>query len=94
MRSTSSNSYRRKARICPEILAEVRVGIGDVTVYLTDLSEELKTKLVETIEAKLEIHSGKHPTTLVKGKVSGHAERLSELPYCDLIAIYRRDRTY
>jgi len=63
-------------------------------IYLTDLSEELKTKLVETIEAKLEIHSGKHPTALVKGKVSGRTERLSELPYCDLIAIYRRDRTY
>ena len=58
----------------PEKLAEVREEIGDVMIYLTELSEKLGVDQVEAAKAKLEINERKYPTDLVKGKASKYTE--------------------
>src|SRR5215216_5940651 len=58
----------------PEKLAEVREEIGDVIIYLTELSEKLGVDPVEAAKAKLETNSSKYPARLVKGKASKYTE--------------------
>lgn len=58
----------------PERLAEVREEIGDVMIYLTELSEKLGVDPVEAAKAKLEINERKYPTKLVKGKAFKYTE--------------------
>jgi dCTP diphosphatase len=58
----------------PEKLAEVREEIGDVMIYLAELSEKLGIDPVEAATAKLEINSRKYPAALVKGKAAKYTE--------------------
>ena len=58
----------------PEKLAEVREEIGDVMIYLVELSGKLGIDSVEAAKAKLEINSQKYPAALVKGKASKYTE--------------------
>jgi NTP pyrophosphatase (non-canonical NTP hydrolase) len=58
----------------PEKLAEVREEIGDVMIYLTELSEKLGLDPVEAAKSKLEINRQKYPAELVKGKASKYTE--------------------
>lgn len=58
----------------PRKLAEVREGIGDVMIYLTELAEKLNIDPVEAAKAKLEINRQKYPADLVKGKASKYTE--------------------
>ena len=58
----------------PEKLAEVREEIGDVMIYLVELSEKLGIDSVKAAKAKLEINSQKYPAALVKGKASKYTE--------------------
>src|SRR5215204_3273943 len=58
----------------PEKLAELREEIGDVMIYLTELSEKLGIDPVETAKAKLKINEQKYPAELVKGKASKYTE--------------------
>ena len=58
----------------PEKLAEVREEIGDVMIYIVELSEKLGIDSVEAAKAKLEINSQKYPAALVKGKASKYTE--------------------
>ncbi len=55
-------------------LAEVREEIGDVMIYLTELSQKLGIDPVEAAKAKLEINTKKYPAALVKGKASKYTE--------------------
>src|SRR5215203_214719 len=52
----------------PEKLTAVREEIGDVMIYLTELSEKLGVDTVEAAKAKLEINRQKYPAELAKGK--------------------------
>ena len=58
----------------PEKLAEVREEIGDVMIYLTELSDKLGIDPVEAAKAKLTINSHKYPAELVRGKASKYTE--------------------
>ena len=58
----------------PEKLAEVREEIGDVILYLVELSEKLGIDPVDAAKAKLEINSQKYPAGLVKGRASKYTE--------------------
>jgi len=58
----------------PEKLAKVREEIGDVMIYLTELSEKLGVDPMEAAKAKLEINERKYPVDLVKGKASKYTE--------------------
>ena len=58
----------------PEKLAEVREEIGDVMIYLTELSDKLGIDPVEAAKAKLTINSQKYPAELVRGKASKYTE--------------------
>jgi NTP pyrophosphatase (non-canonical NTP hydrolase) len=55
-------------------LAEVREEIGDVMIYLTELSAKLGIDPVEAAKAKLEINEQKYPADLVRGKASKYVE--------------------
>lgn len=61
-------------KLPPEKLAEVREEIGDVMIYLVELSGKLGVDPVEAAKAKLEINSQKYPAALVKGKASKYTE--------------------
>lgn len=58
----------------PEKLAEIKEEIGDVMIYLIELSEKLGVDPVEAAKAKVEINSKKYPAVLVKGKASKYTE--------------------
>jgi len=58
----------------PEKLAELRQEIGDVMIYLTELSEKLRIDPVEAAKAKLEINGQKYPADMVRGKASKYTE--------------------
>jgi NTP pyrophosphatase (non-canonical NTP hydrolase) len=58
----------------PEKLAEIREEIGDVMIYLTELSEKLGIDPVEAAKAKVAINGQKYPAELVKGKASKYTE--------------------
>ena len=58
----------------PEKLAEIREEIGDVMIYLVELSEKLGIDPVDAAKAKLEINTRKYPAGLVKGKASKYTE--------------------
>jgi dCTP diphosphatase len=57
-----------------EKLAEIREEIGDVMIYLMELSEKLGIDPVEAAKAKVEINTKKYPAALVKGKASKYTE--------------------
>ncbi len=54
----------------PEKLAEIREEIGDVIIYLTELSDKLGIDPVEAAKAKMVINGQKYPAELVRGKAS------------------------
>jgi dCTP diphosphatase len=58
----------------PEKLAAIRDEIGDVMIYLTELSEKLGIDPVEAAKAKVTINGQKYPAELVKGKASKYTE--------------------
>jgi dCTP diphosphatase len=58
----------------PEKLAEVREEIGDVMIYLIELSDKLGIDPVEAAKVKVEINGQKYPADLVKGKASKYTE--------------------
>ncbi len=60
--------------LTPEKLTEVREEIGDVMIYLTELSDKLGIDPVEAAYAKLAINKQKYPVDLVKGKASKYTE--------------------
>ena len=64
----------RSRNLPPQKLAEVREEIGDVMIYLTELSEKLGVDPVEAAKAKLEINGRKYPAELAKGKASKYTE--------------------
>jgi dCTP diphosphatase len=53
-------------------LAEIREEIGDVMIYLTELTYELGIDPVEAVKAKLKVNQQKYPAALVRGKASKH----------------------
>ena len=55
-------------------LAEVRLEIGDVMIYLTELADKLGIDPIEAAKAKVEINGQKYPADLVKGKASKYTE--------------------
>ena len=61
-------------KLPPEKLAEVREEIGDVMIYLTELSGKLGVDPVEAAKAKLEINRQKYPAELVRGNASKYTE--------------------
>jgi dCTP diphosphatase len=65
---------KQSLNLPPEKLAEVREEIGDVMIYLVELSGKLGVDPVEAAKAKLEINSQKYPAALVKGKASKYTE--------------------
>ena len=60
--------------LTPEKLTEVREEIGDVFIYLTELSGKLGIDPVDAAKAKLAINRQKYPVDLVKGKASKYTE--------------------
>jgi dCTP diphosphatase len=60
--------------LTPEKLTEVREEIGDVVIYLTELSDKLGIDPVDAAKAKLAINKQKYPVDLVKGKASKYTE--------------------
>jgi dCTP diphosphatase len=60
--------------LTPEKLADVREEIGDVVIYLTELSDKLGIDPVDAAKAKLAINRQKYPVDLVKGKASKYTE--------------------
>jgi dCTP diphosphatase len=60
--------------LTPEKLADVREEIGDVVIYLTELSDKLGIDPVDAAEAKLAINKQKYPVDLVKGKAAKYTE--------------------
>ena len=61
-------------KLPPEKLAEVREEIGDVMIYLVELSGKLGLDPVEAAKAKLKANSQKYPAALVRGKASKYTE--------------------
>ena len=55
-------------------LAEVREEIGDVMIYLTELTDKLGIDPVEAARAKLRINEEKYPATLVRGRANKYTE--------------------
>jgi dCTP diphosphatase len=60
--------------LTPEKLTEVREEIGDVVIYLTELSDKLGIDPVDAAKAKLAINKQKYPVDLVRGKASKYTE--------------------
>jgi len=58
----------------PEKLAEIREEIGDMMIYLTELSDKLGIDPVEAAKAKVAINWQKYPADLVNGKASKYTE--------------------
>src|SRR5215213_1419973 len=67
-------SEEQSKNLPPEKLAKVREEIGDVLIYLTELSEKLGVDPMEAAKAKLEINERKYPVDLAKGKASKYTE--------------------
>jgi NTP pyrophosphatase (non-canonical NTP hydrolase) len=60
--------------LSPEKLAELWQEIGDVMIYLTELSDKLGIDPVEAAKAKVLINGQRYPAELVKGKASKYTE--------------------
>jgi NTP pyrophosphatase (non-canonical NTP hydrolase) len=58
----------------PEKLAEIREEIGDMLIYLTELSDKLGIDPVEAAKAKVAINGQKYPADLVRGKPTKYTE--------------------
>jgi dCTP diphosphatase len=58
----------------PEKLAEIREEIGDMMIYLTELSDKLGIDPVEAAKAKVAINGQKYPADLVRGKPTKYTE--------------------
>ena len=58
----------------PEKLREVAQEIGDVMIYLVELSDELGVEPVEAATEKVRTNSSKYPADLVKGKAAKYAK--------------------
>jgi dCTP diphosphatase len=61
-------------KLPPGKLTEVREEIGDVMIYLVELSGKLGLDPVEAAKAKLKANSQKYPAALVRGKASKYTE--------------------
>ena len=55
-------------------LDQVRDEIGDILIYLTNLSEKLGIDPVQAAHAKIEKNQLKYPATIVRGKHSKYSE--------------------
>jgi dCTP diphosphatase len=64
----------QSANLPPEKLASIREEIGDVMIYLTELSDRLGIDPVEAAKAKVTINGQKYPADLVRGKPTKYTE--------------------
>lgn len=60
--------------LIPEKLAEVREEIGDVMIFLINLSDKLGIDPLEAAKEKIEINKKKYPVSTVKGKSQKYTE--------------------
>ena len=58
----------------PEKLEEVAQEIGDVMIYLVELSDKLGVDPVEAATEKVRTNSSKYPADLVRGKAAKYTE--------------------
>jgi dCTP diphosphatase len=58
----------------PEKLREVTQEIGDVMIYLVELSDELGVDPVEAAAEKMRTNSSKYPADLVRGRAAKYTE--------------------
>lgn len=67
---TEEESYN----LPPDKIDQVREEIGDVLIYLVELSHALGIDLLEAARTKLEINKGKYPASLVRGRALKYSE--------------------
>ena len=58
----------------PEKLREVAQEIGDVMIYLVELSDQLGVDPIEAATEKVGTNSSKYPANLVRGKAAKYTE--------------------
>ena len=58
----------------PEKLREVAQEIGDVMIYLVELSEALGVDPIRAATVKVNANSGKYPADLVRGKAAKYTD--------------------
>lgn len=58
----------------PEKMREVAQEIGDVMIYLVELSDKLGVDPVEAATEKIRTNSSKYPANLVRGKAAKYTE--------------------
>jgi len=58
----------------PEKVREVAQEIGDVMIYLVELSDQLGVDPVEAATEKVRANSGKYPADLVRGRAAKYTE--------------------
>ena len=58
----------------PEKLREVAQEIGDVMIYLVELSDQLGVDPIEAATEKMRTNSSKYPADLVRGKAAKYTE--------------------
>ena len=60
----------------PEKLREVAQEIGDVMIYLVELSDQLGVDPIQAAMDKVGMNSSKYPADLVRGKAAKYTEYL------------------
>ncbi len=58
----------------PEKLREVTEEVGDVLIYLVELSDELGIDPIKAAKEKVNANSSKYPADLVRGKAAKYTE--------------------
>jgi dCTP diphosphatase len=58
----------------PEKLREIAQEIGDVMIYLVELSDELGVDPIKAATEKVSTNSSKYPADLVRGKAAKYTE--------------------
>ena len=64
----------QSANLSEDQIAEVRLELADVFLYLVSLSDKLGVDLVATAFDKLEINAKKYPVELAKGSAKKYTE--------------------
>jgi dCTP diphosphatase len=64
----------QSANLTESELAEVRLELADVLLYLVSLSDKLGVDLVAAAFEKIEINAKKYPTELAKGSARKYTE--------------------
>jgi NTP pyrophosphatase (non-canonical NTP hydrolase) len=67
-------TQEQSRNIPPEKLAEVAQEIGDVMIYLVELSVQLGIDPIEAATKKVGSNSSKYPADLVRGKAAKYTE--------------------